>query len=120
MGLVAGERGLRLVELRLKGARIDLGQQIAFLDELSLLEGDIDEQPVTWLRTVAVLSAVTVPIPVSTIGKSCCWTVVAMTGTGGGGGVATGARSATYRKYTVAPPPKRATVTTTSNNFAHG
>ena len=28
--------------------------------------------PVTWLRTVAVFSAVTVPIPVSTIGKSRC------------------------------------------------
>src|SRR5215469_18731050 len=37
------------------------------------------------LRTVAELSAVTLPIPVSTIGKFCFWTVVAMTGTGSGG-----------------------------------
>src|SRR5712671_2229598 len=40
---------------------------------------------VTRLRTVAEFSAATLPIPVSTIGKFCCLTVVAITGTGGGG-----------------------------------
>src|SRR6476646_10469877 len=40
---------------------------------------------VTMLRTVAEFSAATLPIPVSTIGKFCCFTVVAMTGTGGEG-----------------------------------
>ena len=40
---------------------------------------------VTMLRTVAEFSAATLPIPVSTIGKFCFWTVVAMTGTGGVG-----------------------------------
>ena len=51
---------------------------------------------VTMLRTVAEFSAATLPIPVSTIGKFCCLTVVAMTGTGGGG---SGDRSAgTVRK----------------------
>src|SRR5215472_10134292 len=40
---------------------------------------------VTMLRTVALFSAATFPIPVSTIGKFCCLTVVAITGTGGGG-----------------------------------
>src|SRR4051794_24542843 len=40
---------------------------------------------VTMLRTVAEFSAATLPIPVSTIGKFCCLTVVAITGTGGGG-----------------------------------
>jgi len=37
---------------------------------------------VTMLRTVAEFSAATLPIPVSTIGKFCFWTVVAMTGMG--------------------------------------
>src|SRR5215471_248587 len=36
------------------------------------------------LRTVAEFSAVTLPIPVKTIGKFCFCTVAAMTGTGGG------------------------------------
>jgi hypothetical protein len=44
MDLVVSQRRLRLVELRLIGARIDLGEQIAFLDELTLLEVDTDQQ----------------------------------------------------------------------------
>ena len=42
--LVVSQRRLRLVELRLIGARIDLGEQIAFLDELTFLEVDTDQQ----------------------------------------------------------------------------
>jgi hypothetical protein len=43
MGLVAAQRCLRLIELRLIGARIDLGEQIAFLDELAFLEVNVDQ-----------------------------------------------------------------------------
>src|ERR1700730_1400176 len=43
MGLVAGEIGLSLIELSLKGARIQLGQEVAFLDELAILEVDADD-----------------------------------------------------------------------------
>ena len=50
-----------------------------------------------WDQAIAVFSAVTVPMPISTIGKSRRWTVMAMIGTDGGG-VATGARSSTRRK----------------------
>jgi hypothetical protein len=70
MGRVAGKIGLCLIELRLKGARIELGQELSFFDIL---------------RTVAEFSAATLPIPVSTIGKFCFWTVAAITGTGGVG-----------------------------------
>ena len=38
--LIVSQRRLRLVELRLISARIDLGEQIAFLDELTFLELD--------------------------------------------------------------------------------
>ena len=49
---------------------------------------------VTMLRTVALFSAVILPIPVRTIGKSRGWTVVAVTGTGAGGpGVLLGLRA---------------------------
>ena len=41
--LIAIAVGDRLVELRLIGARIDLGEEIALLDRLSLREGDLDE-----------------------------------------------------------------------------
>ena len=43
MGLVAAQRRLRLIELRLIGARIDLGEQIAFPDELAFLEVNVDQ-----------------------------------------------------------------------------
>ena len=43
MGLVAGEIGLRLGELRLKAARIELCQELAFFDELAVLEVDADD-----------------------------------------------------------------------------
>ena len=43
MRLVVTEGSLRLVELRLIGARIDLREQIAFLDELAFLEVDADQ-----------------------------------------------------------------------------
>jgi hypothetical protein len=62
--------------------RIDPGEQIAFLDGLTFLEVDADQQAWIWLRTVTLFSAVTVPRPQSTIGTSRCWTVVAVTGTG--------------------------------------
>src|SRR5262249_56288476 len=39
-GVIAGELGLRLSELHFVGARIDLRQQIALADELSLFERD--------------------------------------------------------------------------------
>jgi hypothetical protein len=85
VGLVAGEIGLRLIELRLIGARIELGQKLVFFDELTILEVDADVGSVTMLRTVAEFSAATLPIPVSTIGKFCFWTFAAMMGTGAGG-----------------------------------
>src|SRR6476659_7625363 len=44
MGLVTSEIGLRLVELRLKGARIELGQELAFFDKLAILEVDADDR----------------------------------------------------------------------------
>ena len=44
MDLVVSQRRLRLIELRLKGARIDLAEQVAFLDELALLEVHADQQ----------------------------------------------------------------------------
>src|SRR5580704_531769 len=74
---------------------------------------------VTMLRTVAVFSAVTLPTPVTTIGKSCCWTLVATTGISGGGGAATVARCSICRKYTFPPPPKRTTTTTGVTSFAN-
>src|SRR5689334_19470744 len=40
--------------------------------------------PVTWACTSTTLYAITVPMPVMTIGKSETWTLVATTGTGGG------------------------------------
>ena len=43
MGLVAGQIGLRLGELRLKAARIELCQELAFFDELAVLEVDADD-----------------------------------------------------------------------------
>ncbi len=45
MGLVAAQRRLCLIELRLIGARIDLGEQIAGLDRLAFLEVDAYQQP---------------------------------------------------------------------------
>ena len=40
MGLIAGEIGLRLVELRLIGTRVKLRQELAFFDVLAILEVD--------------------------------------------------------------------------------
>jgi hypothetical protein len=45
MHLIMFKRGLRLIELRLVSARIDLGEQIPLLDRLTLTEVDADEQP---------------------------------------------------------------------------
>ena len=61
--LIPGELALGLVQLRLERTRIDLRQQIARLEVLSLLIGDIDSSPSTRERTVTVFSAVTVPRP---------------------------------------------------------
>jgi hypothetical protein len=44
MGRVAGEIGLRLVELRLIGARIELGQELAFFEILPVLKIDADDR----------------------------------------------------------------------------
>src|SRR3954454_8299290 len=44
MGLVAGEIGFRLIELRLKGARVELGQELALFDGLAVLEIDADDR----------------------------------------------------------------------------
>ncbi|MGC1236811.1 MAG: hypothetical protein WA838_19370, partial [Xanthobacteraceae bacterium] len=44
MGRVAGEIGRRLIELRLIGARIELGQELAVFDVLPVLEIDTDDQ----------------------------------------------------------------------------
>jgi hypothetical protein len=49
MDLVVSQRRLRLIELRLIGARIDLGEQVAFLDELPSLKSTLFSSPVTWL-----------------------------------------------------------------------
>ena len=43
MGLIAAEISLRLVELRPIGARIELGQQFAFIDDLAVLEVDAED-----------------------------------------------------------------------------
>jgi hypothetical protein len=43
MGLVAGEICLRLVQLRLIGARIQLGQELTLFDRLAVLEVDADD-----------------------------------------------------------------------------
>jgi hypothetical protein len=72
MSLVAGKIGLRLVELRLIGARIELGQELALLDRLPVLKSMLTICSVTMLRMVAVFSAATLPIPVSTMGNSRC------------------------------------------------
>jgi hypothetical protein len=55
---------------------------VEFLDEIVDDETTLISSPVTWLPTIAVFRAVTVSRPVNMIGTSCCWTVVAMTGTG--------------------------------------
>jgi len=43
MGLIAAEISLRLVELRLIGARIELGQELAFFDQLAIFKVDADD-----------------------------------------------------------------------------
>src|SRR5262249_11694131 len=43
---VAGELALSLFELNLERARVNFGKQVALVDELSFLEGDIDELPI--------------------------------------------------------------------------
>jgi len=43
MGFVAGEIGVRLIELRLISARIELSQELAFFDILAVLEVDADD-----------------------------------------------------------------------------
>src|ERR1700693_3731023 len=43
MSLIVLKRGLRLIEQRLVSARVDLGEQIALLDRLTLAEVDADE-----------------------------------------------------------------------------
>lgn len=47
--LVVGESGLRLVELRLIGARVNPGEHVAFLDRLTFLELTLTSSPVIWL-----------------------------------------------------------------------
>jgi hypothetical protein len=42
-GLVAGELAFRLLDLDLEGARIDLGEDLPFLDVLPFLEADADQ-----------------------------------------------------------------------------
>src|SRR6266702_1406532 len=42
----ASERALRLLELRLEWARVDLGEHLAFADALALAEEDLVEPPV--------------------------------------------------------------------------
>jgi hypothetical protein len=44
MNLIVGEGGVRLIERRLIGPRIDLGGAVALFDELSLLEVDAGDQ----------------------------------------------------------------------------
>ena len=61
---------MRLRERRLVGARVDLGEEIADLDELALREADLISLPEIWVFTVTVASGVTVPSASMVIGIS--------------------------------------------------
>jgi hypothetical protein len=84
MGFVAGRIGLGLGELRLIGAGIELGQNLAFFNILPVLKTNADDGFRDHDATVAEFSAATLPNLVSTIGKFCFLDRVAITGTGGG------------------------------------
>ena len=77
--LVVGERPFRLVERRLIGARIDLGEKVALLDDLAFLEADSINCPLIWVCTVIVASGVTVPRPESVSSISPTTTLAAPT-----------------------------------------
>jgi hypothetical protein len=56
--------GLGLIQRRLEGARIDLDQGVALLDELAPLKSTFRICPSTRVRTWTVLNPCTVPRPV--------------------------------------------------------
>ena len=59
--LILGHLAARLRQLDLEGTRVDLGEQVAGLDELAFAKGDAHELAVDAVRTVTILRGVTVP-----------------------------------------------------------
>ena len=68
--MILGELALRLGERRLIGPRVDLGEEVALLDDLAFGEADLHQLAGDLGLTVTVANGVTVPSASRVIGMS--------------------------------------------------